>query len=112
MDSVGIFVRFYDHIMLWAVNNGMTGVNMQRRGGFGGGLEWDEPAKDVGIVVSGVRQNIRQYKGNPDRIFLWSSSAGNGPVSTYAAHMSLVFSPNTADTSVTAPILKWMKSVK
>jgi hypothetical protein len=28
------------------------------------------------------------------------------------SHMSLVFSPNTADTSVTAPILKWMKSVK
>ena len=28
------------------------------------------------------------------------------------SHMSLVFSPNTADDSVTGPILKWMKSVK
>jgi len=28
------------------------------------------------------------------------------------SHMSLVYSPNTADKSVTAPILKWMKSVK
>ena len=28
------------------------------------------------------------------------------------SHMSEVFSPNTADDSVTAPILKWMKSVK
>jgi hypothetical protein len=28
------------------------------------------------------------------------------------SHMSEVFSPNTADTSVTGPILKWMKSVK
>ena len=28
------------------------------------------------------------------------------------SHMSLVFSPNTTDTSVTAPILKWMKSIK
>jgi hypothetical protein len=28
------------------------------------------------------------------------------------SHMSLVFSPNTADNSVTGPILKWMKSVK
>jgi triacylglycerol lipase len=78
---------FYDNIMLWAVKNGMTGVNMQRRGGFGGGgAAWDEPAKDVGRVVDWVRTNIKMYKGNPNRIFLWSDSAGNGPVSTYAAH--------------------------
>jgi acetyl esterase/lipase len=65
----------------------MTGVNMQRRGGLnGGGLAWDEPAKDVGLVVAWVRANIKKYKGNPDRIFLWSSSAGNVPVSTFAAH--------------------------
>jgi triacylglycerol lipase len=78
---------FYDNIMLWAVKNGMTGVNMQRRGGLGGGgLAWDEPAKDVGRVVEWVRANIKMYKGNPNRIFLWADSAGNGPVSTFAAH--------------------------
>jgi triacylglycerol lipase len=78
---------FYDNVMLWALKNGMTGVNMQRRGGLnGGGLAWDEPAKDVGLVVAWVRANIKKYKGNPNRIFLWSSSAGNGPVSTFAAH--------------------------
>jgi hypothetical protein len=77
---------FYDNIMLWAVKNGMTGVNMQRRSGLGGGLAWDEPAKDVGRVVEWVRANITNYKGNPNRIFLWADSAGNGPVSTYAAH--------------------------
>jgi len=78
---------FYDNIMLWALKNGMTGVNMQRRGGLGGGgLAWDEPAKDVGKVVDWVRANIKMYKGNPNRIFIWSDSAGNGPVSTYAAH--------------------------
>jgi hypothetical protein len=78
---------FYDNVMLWALKNGMTGVNMQRRGGLnGGGLAWDEPAKDVGLVVAWVRANITKYKGNPNRIFLWSSSAGNGPVSTFAAH--------------------------
>jgi hypothetical protein len=78
---------FYDNIMLWALKNGMTGVNMQRRGGLNGaGMAWDEPAKDVGRVVEWVRNNITKYKGNPNRIFLWSSSAGNGPVSTFAAH--------------------------
>jgi triacylglycerol lipase len=77
---------FYDNIMLWAVKNGMTGVNIQLRGGVGGGLAWDEPAKDVGRVVEWVRTNITKYKGNPNRIFLWADSAGNGPVSTFAAH--------------------------
>jgi triacylglycerol lipase len=77
---------FYDNIMYWALKNGMTGVNMQRRGGFGGGAAWDEPAKDVGLVVAWIRQNIKKYKGDPNRIFLWADSAGNGPVSTYAGH--------------------------
>jgi hypothetical protein len=86
---------FYDNILLWAVKNGMVGVNMQRRGGFGGGGEWDAPAKDVGLVVDWVRQNIKKYKGNPDRIFLWADSAGNGPVSTYAGHPEIA-GPNGA----------------
>jgi acetyl esterase/lipase len=88
---------FYDNIMLWALKNGMTGVNMQRRGGLnGGGLAWDEPAKDVGSVVAWVRANIKKYKGNPNRIFLWSSSAGNGPVSTFAAHPEISGENGTA----------------
>jgi len=86
---------FYDNIMLWALKNGMVGVNMQRRGGFGGGAAWDAPAKDVGLVVDWVRQNIAKYKGNPDRIFLWADSAGNGPVSTYAGHPEIA-GPNGA----------------
>jgi len=88
---------FYDNIMLWAVKNGMTGVNMQRRGGLGGGgLAWDEPAKDVGRVVEWVRMNITKYKGNPNRIFLWADSAGNGPVSTYAGHPEIQGENGTA----------------
>src|SRR5215510_8054316 len=88
---------FYDNIMLWAVKNGMTGVNMQRRGGLGGGgLAWDEPAKDVGRVVEWVRANITKYKGNPNRIFLWADSAGNGPVSTYAGHPEIQGENGTA----------------
>ena len=73
---------FYDNIMLWAVKNGMVGVNMQRRPGEA----WDDPAKDVGRVVRWVEQNIAQYSGNPGRVFLWSQSAGNIPVSTYISH--------------------------
>jgi triacylglycerol lipase len=73
---------FYDNVMLWAVKNGMVGVNMQRRPGEA----WDDPAKDIAMVVQWVEQNIAPHKGNPERIFVWAQSAGNVPVSTYIAH--------------------------
>jgi BD-FAE len=76
---------FYDNIMLWAVKNGMVGVNMQRRPGE----TWDDPAKDVGKVVQWVHQNIAKYKGNAARVFIWCQSAGNVPVSTYVGHPEL-----------------------
>ena len=75
---------FYDNIMVWAVKNGMVGVNMQRRRGEA----WDDPAKDVSLVVQWVNKNIAQHKGNPKRVFVWSQSAGNIPLSTYVAHPS------------------------
>lgn len=73
---------FYDNIMVWAVKNGMVGVNMQRRPGEA----WDDPAKDVSLVVQWVNKNIKEHKGNPNRVFAWSQSAGNIPLSTYVAH--------------------------
>ncbi len=73
---------FYDNVMLWAVKNGMVGVNMQRRPG----QAWDDPAKDVSLVVQWVNQNIAMHKGNPNRVFIWTQSAGNIPVSTYIGH--------------------------
>jgi Carboxylesterase family len=79
---------FYDNVMLWAVKNGMVGVNMQRHPG----QEWDGPAKDVGMVVQWVNQNIAGHKGNPARVFIWTQSAGNIPVSTYIGHSEL-YSP-------------------
>jgi hypothetical protein len=76
---------FYDNIMLWAVKNGMVGVNMQRRPG----QAWDDPAKDVGLVVQWVNQNVAHYKGSPKRVFIWAQSAGNTPVGTYIGHPEL-----------------------
>jgi hypothetical protein len=73
---------FYDNIMLWAVKNGMVGVNMQRRPG----QTWDDPAKDIAMVVFWVGQNIAKYKGNSGRVFMWAQSAGNVPTSTYIGH--------------------------
>ncbi len=80
---------FYDNVMLWAVKNGMVGVNMQRHPG----QEWNDPAKAVGMAVQWVNQNISMHKGNPARVFIWTQSAGNVPTSTYIAHSDL-WGPN------------------
>ena len=76
---------FYDNIMLWAVKNNMVGVNVQRRNVPG----WDGPAKDIATAVQWVQANISKYKGNPDRMFIWSHSAGNPPTATYIGHPEL-----------------------
>jgi len=73
---------FYDNVMLWAVKNGMVGVNMQRRPG----QTWDDPAKDISIALFWLNKNIPKFKGNPKRMFIWAQSAGNVPVSTYVGH--------------------------
>jgi triacylglycerol lipase len=76
---------FYDNIMRWATKNGMVGVNMQRHPG----ANWDDPAKDVSLMIQWVEANISKYKGNPDRMFIWAQSAGNGPLGTYIGRPEL-----------------------
>ncbi len=80
--STSGFDIFYDNVALWAVKNGMVGVLMQRRPGE----TIDDPARDVAKVVQWVQQSIARYKGNPDRVFIWASSAGNRPVGAYVSH--------------------------
>ena len=70
---------FYDNIGRWATKNGMVAVLMQRHPG----QNWDDPAKDVSAMIQWVDANIGKYKGNPDRMFIWAQSAGNGPLGTY-----------------------------
>ena len=70
---------FYDNIGRWGTKNGMVVVLMQRHPG----RNWDDPAKDVSAMIQWVEANISKYKGNPERMFIWAQSAGNGPLGTY-----------------------------
>ena len=70
---------FYDNIGRWGTKNGMVVVLMQRHPG----QNWDDPAKDVSAMIQWVEANITKYKGNPERMFIWAQSAGNGPLGTY-----------------------------
>ncbi|MEO5922682.1 MAG: carboxylesterase family protein [Bryobacteraceae bacterium] len=76
---------FYDNVMVWATKNDMVGVLMQRHAG----ANWDDPGRDVGLLVKWVGENIKKFKGNPNRVFIWSQSAGNQPVAIYMAHPEL-----------------------
>ena len=76
---------FYDNIGRWATENGMVGVNMERRGGPG----WDAGAKDISAMIQWLQANISKYHGNPDRMFIWAHSAGNVPLGTYIGHPEL-----------------------
>jgi len=76
---------FYDNIGRWGTKNGMTVVLMQRHPG----KTWDDPAKDVSSMIQWVEANISKYKGNPDRMFAWAQSAGNGPLGTYVGRPEL-----------------------
>ncbi|HZQ00946.1 MAG TPA: alpha/beta hydrolase [Reyranella sp.] len=75
---------FYDNIALWAVANGMVGVNITYR------LAPENPypagAQDVGLAIQWLAQNVQRFGGNPRRLFLMGHSAGAVHVATYVAH--------------------------
>jgi Carboxylesterase family len=76
---------FYDNIGRWATKHGMVGIMMQRHPG----ANWDDPARDVSRMIQWVQDNISKYKGNPNRMFIWAQSAGNGPLGTYIGRPEL-----------------------
>jgi acetyl esterase/lipase len=75
---------FYDNVMLWAVENGMVGVNMTYR--LAPANPWPAAAEDVSAAIEWTRANIIRFGGDPDRIVLLGHSAGATHVSTYLAH--------------------------
>jgi len=76
---------FYDIVGRWATENGMVGVLMQRHAG----TNWDDGGKDISLMIQWMQNNISKYKGDPDRMFIWAHSAGNGPLGVYIGHPEL-----------------------
>ncbi|WP_084389567.1 alpha/beta hydrolase [Polaromonas jejuensis] len=74
---------FYDNIMLWAVRNGMVGVNMTYR--LSPQNPWPAGPADVGQGVSWVHEQIVARGGDPSRIYLLGHSAGATHVAAYVA---------------------------
>ncbi|NML42227.1 alpha/beta hydrolase [Ramlibacter sp. G-1-2-2] len=75
---------FYDNIMLWAVANGMVGVNMTYR--LAPQNQWPAAQQDLAAALRWVRANIVARGGDPERIFLMGHSAGAAHVAQYVGH--------------------------
>jgi len=73
---------FYDNIGRWATKNGMVAAVVQRHAG----PNWDDGGRDLSMAVDWLKENVTQYKGDPNRMVIWSHSAGNGPLGVYVGH--------------------------
>src|SRR5260370_37628087 len=63
----------------------MVAVTMQRHQGE----NWDDGGKDISKMIQWLQENITKYKGNPERMFIWAHSAGNGPLGVYIGHLEI-----------------------
>jgi triacylglycerol lipase len=73
---------FYDNIGRWATSNGMVAAVVQRHAG----ATWDDGGRDLAMAVDWLKENVVKYKGDPNRMVIWSHSAGNGPLGVYIGH--------------------------
>ncbi|GAB3659416.1 carboxylesterase family protein [Ramlibacter alkalitolerans] len=75
---------FYDNIMLWAVANGMVGVNMTYR--LAPQHPWPAAQEDIAAALRWVHGNVLRHHGDAARTFLMGHSAGAAHVAHYVAH--------------------------
>lgn len=74
---------YYDNLGVWAVRNGMIGVNITYR--LAPANKWPTGAQDTATAVKWVIDNIASHGGDPSRIFLSGHSAGAVHVADYIA---------------------------
>jgi len=75
---------FHDNIMLFAVRNGLIGVNVTYR--LAPEHPWPAAAEDVAAAVRWVRGNIGAHGGDPERIVLMGHSSGAVHAASYVSH--------------------------
>jgi triacylglycerol lipase len=61
---------------------GLVGVSATYR--LAPEIKWPDGANDVGAAVQWVKDNISEYGGDPERIYVIGKSAGGGHVANYA----------------------------
>ena len=69
------------------VRNGMIGINATYR--LAPDAKWPDGGTDVGAALAWAKDNITEYGGDPEKIFLFGQSAGAGHVATYVLRKSM-----------------------
>ena len=71
----------YDNVPTFFARHGLIGVNATYR--LAPEFKWPSGATDVGAIVGWLKENVIDYGGDPDLIFLMGQSAGATHVATY-----------------------------
>ena len=74
---------------------GLVGVNVTYRPVSE--IAWPEAARDVGAAVTWVKENVAEYDGDPEKVFVIGAGAGATHVATY------VFRPDLMPAGTEAP---------
>jgi triacylglycerol lipase len=75
---------FYGNITTFFARNGVLGLNASYR--LAPEFKYPEGALDIGRALAWARENVAQYGGDPDRIFIFGHSSGASHLATYALH--------------------------
>jgi acetyl esterase/lipase len=75
---------FYDNVMLWAVRNGMIGVNVEYR--LAPQATWPSGNEDLSMAVRWAGDNAAANGGDANKVYLMGHSAGASHVGLYVAH--------------------------
>ena len=74
---------FYDNILRWAAGNGLVGVTVNYR--LAPDHVWPSGIEDLTAVSEWIQGNIRNFGGDPSRVYFWGHSAGAAHVGDYIA---------------------------
>ena len=75
---------FYDNLMIWAVNHGLVGVNINYQ--LAPKAQYPTVQREIAEAVAWARKNAASFGGDPDRVVVWGHSAGAAQVASFLAH--------------------------
>ena len=75
---------FYDNTMIWAVDHGLIGVNINYE--LAPKAQYPTVQREIAEAVAWARKNAAAWGGDPDRIVVWGHSAGAAHVGSFIAH--------------------------
>lgn len=75
---------YYDNVGVWAVRNGLMGVNMTHR--LAPEFQWPAVIEDVAQAIAWVKRHGGECGLDTDRLYLMGQSAGAAHAASYIAH--------------------------